>query len=177
MTAAEQERLYTEYRGKVLGYIRARVNNREDAEDLCADVFEKAFRASAGYDAAKSSPGTWIYTITRNTVIDFFRKSRSAAELPEDLSDDAAPEEDVLREEQLELLASALERLPEELADIIVLRYYDCLPLTEIAVRLNMSYGAVKLRHQKALTQLRTALEQGSTSRDGPRIVRISQHR
>ena len=69
MTSAEQERLYTEYRGKVLGYIRARVNSREDAEDLCADVFEKAFRASGDYDAAKAAPGTWLYAIGRNTAV------------------------------------------------------------------------------------------------------------
>ena len=134
MTASEQERLYTEYHGRVLGYIRARVSNREDAEDLCADVFEKALRASGGYDAARAAQGTWLYAITRNAVIDYFRKTRPQDELPEDLADDT---------------------LPEELTDIIVLRYCDRLPLTEVALTLGMSYGAVKLRHQKALALLR----------------------
>ena len=45
-----------------------------------------------------------------------------------------------------------------ELTDIVVLRYYDRLPLTEIAGKLGMSYGAVKLRHQKALSLLRASL-------------------
>ena len=158
MTAAEQARLYTQYRAKVLSYIRARVNNHEDAEDLCEDVFEKALRASARYDAEKSAPGTWIYAITRNTVIDYFRKTRPAEELPEDLADDALPEDALMQTELLDSLAAALERLPAELTDIVVLRYYDRLPLTEIAERLGMSYGAVKLRHQKALLILRTEL-------------------
>ena len=159
MTAAEQERLYAEYHDRVLGYIRARVNNREDAEDLCAEVFEKALRASSGYDAARAAPGTWLYAITRNTVIDHFRTARPQDELPEDLADDALPEDGILQAELLDSLASALEALPEELTDIIVLRYYDRLPLTEVALRLGMSYGAVKLRHQKALALLKRNME------------------
>ena len=158
MTAAQQEELYTQYRGKVLGYIRARVNNREDAEDLCQDVFVKVFRAADRYDAEKSAPGTWIYAVTRNAVTDYFRKNRPAEELPEDLTDDALPEDAVMQTALLDELAAALEQLPDELTDIIVARYYDRLPLTEIAERMGLSYGAVKLRHQKALLLLRTAM-------------------
>lgn len=158
MTAAEKERLYKEYRGKVLSYIRSRVNCLQDAEDLCEDVFVKAFSSSADYDAEKASPGTWIYTITRNTVIDYYRKVRPTVEIPEDLADDDTPEESVIGAELLEQLAKALEGLPEDLTEIIVLCYYDRLPLTEIAAKLNMSYGMVKIRHQKALKLLREAM-------------------
>ena len=58
----------------------------------------------------------------------------------------------------LDELAAALEQLPDELTDIIVARYYDRLPLTEIAEMMNLSYGAVKLRHQNAVLMLRQAL-------------------
>lgn len=159
MTAAEKERLYKEYRDKVFGYIRSRVNNREDAEDLCEDVFLKAYRAADEYDRERASIGTWIYSITRNTVIDYYRRSRPAEELPEDLSDDASPEDGVLSGEMLEELASALEGLPTELTDIIVLHYYDRISLTDIAAKLGISYGAVKLKHQKALMMLKIVLE------------------
>ncbi len=71
------------------------------------------------------------------------------------MTDDTLPEDGVLQSELLNALATALEKLPNELTDIIVLRYYDRLPLTEIALTLGMSYGAVKLRHQKALALLR----------------------
>ena len=159
MTAAEQQRLYAEYRAKVFGYIRSRVNSREDAEDLCEDVFLKAFSSPEGYDASKASPGTWIYTITKHVVIDYYRKNRPTDELPEDLSDDETPEQGVLNAELLEQLASALERLPTDLTDIIVLHYYDRMQLTEIADKLGISYGAVKLRHQKALTLLQIMMK------------------
>ena len=159
MTAAEQTQLYTAYRARVLGYIVARIPNRDDAEDLCQDVFEKAFRFAESYDAEKAALGTWLYTVTRNAVTDYFRRTRPTEELPEDLSSDALPEDGILRRELLETLAEALERLPAELTDIVVLHYYDRMPLTEIAGSLGMSYGAVKLRHQKALTLLRMVLK------------------
>ena len=159
MTAtAEFEALYTEYRSKVLAYIRSHISDSADAEDLCSDVFEKALRAADRYDAEKSAPGTWLYAITRNAVIDYYRRARPTEELPEELSDDALPEDRVMQEALLEELAEALDRLPDELTDIIVLRYYDGLPLTEIAERMDMSYGMVKIRHNKALSLLRAAL-------------------
>ncbi|MBR6916560.1 MAG: sigma-70 family RNA polymerase sigma factor [Clostridia bacterium] len=159
MTTAEQEKLYTEYRGKVLGYIRSRVNNPSDAEDLCEDVFLKAYRSQDAYNPEKASESTWIYSITRNTVIDYYRRTRPTEEIPEDLSDDSSVEDGVLDAETLDELAAALERLPPELTDIIVLRYYDRLQLTQIVLQLGISYGAVKIRHQKALAMLKSMLE------------------
>lgn len=158
MTAAEQAKLYTEYRDRVLAYIRARVSSREDAEDLCQNVFEKALRSAGRYDAGKSAPGTWLYAITRNAVIDYWRHAHPTEELPEELSDEGEADDDLIREETLEELAAALEKLPDELTDIIVLRYYDGLPLTEIAEALKISYGMVKIRHNKALSLLRAAM-------------------
>ena len=159
MTATEQLTLYTEYRERVLGYIRARVSSREDAEDLCQDVFEKVLRSADRYDAEKAAVGTWTYAITRNAVIDYWRRSRPTEELPEELSDDALPEDGLIREELLEELAEAMEQLPDELTDIVVAHYYDRLPLTELAAALDLSYGAVKLRHNRALALLRTAMK------------------
>ncbi len=167
MNPAEQAMLYSQYQPIVFSYIRSRVSSHEDAEDLCAEVFEKVFRAGDRYDAKKAAAGTWIYAITRNTVIDFFRKCRPMEEMPEDIRDDALPENELMQKELLESLASALESLPDELTDIIVMRYYDRIPLTEIAEKMGLSYGMVKLRHQKALAMLRGAMG----SRSGPRLI------
>ena len=158
MTAGEKERLYVEYRDKVLSYIRSRVFNASDVEDLCEDVFVKAFSVADSYDRSKASPGTWLYSITKNTVIDYCRRKRPTEELPEELSDGSLPEDEILTAEALDEMASALEQLPAELTDVIVLHYYDNLPLTEIAASMNISYGMVKIRHNKALAFLRSAV-------------------
>lgn len=155
----EFEQIYEAYKGKVMGYIRSRVRRWADAEDLCSDVFEKVGRKLEDFDRGKASLNTWIFTITRNTVIDFFRRSKPSEELNENLSDDSEIDESLLNQETLSELAGALKALPEEMRSLIILRYYDGKPLTEVAEIMGLSYGAVKLRHQSALTKLRLALQ------------------
>ena len=130
MNSLEMERIYATYSGKVMGYLRARIQT-------------------------KAAVGTWIFSITRNTLIDHYRKKRPTEELDENLKDDTELDESLLTNETLSELAAALLRLPEQLRDIVVLRYYDGKPLTEIAEMMGLSYGAVKLRHQNALMLLR----------------------
>ena len=155
MTACDLEQIYTDYYKKVMGYISARIRSRADAEDLCSEVFEKVQRKLDGFDPSKASVSTWIFTITRNTVIDHFRRTRPSGELDENMAGDFEVDESLLHTESLSSLASALRQLPTEMRDIIVLRYYDGKPLTEIAEMMNLSYGAVKLRHQSALVKLK----------------------
>ena len=158
MNAPELENIYNQYSGKVMGYIAARVQRRADAEDLCADVFEKVFRKWEAFDASKASVSTWIFTITRNTVIDYFRRTRPMDEPDENLASDETVDEGLLNQETLGELARALKLLPQEQQDIIVLLYCDGKPMTEIAQMMHLSYGAVKIRHQKALASLRLAM-------------------
>ena len=159
MNSDNLERIYTEYGGKIMGYIRARVRGAADAEDLRSEVYEKILRKIDGFDPAKASLNTWIFTITRNTVIDYFRRSKPSEDLDENISDDTELDEGLLNAENLSELAEALRALPRQLMEIVVLRYYDGKPLTEIAEIMGLSYGAVKLRHQNALLMLRKSLE------------------
>ncbi|MBQ6258024.1 MAG: sigma-70 family RNA polymerase sigma factor, partial [Clostridia bacterium] len=115
MNAPGWEEIYAAYSGKVMGYIMARVQHRADAEDLCADVFEKVFRKMDQFDRSKASLSTWIFTITRNTLIDHFRKNKPTEELDENLSDDGEVEAPLLEQETLSELAAALNLLPQEL--------------------------------------------------------------
>ena len=158
MQNADLDRIYTEYSGKVMGYIRARIRSSAEAEDLHSEVFEKILKKIEEFDPSKASLNTWIFTITRNTVIDHFRRAKPSEELDENLSDNVELDEDLLNSETLSELAAALRKLPQQMMDIIVLRYYDGKPLTEIAEMMNLSYGAVKLRHQNAVLMLRQAL-------------------
>lgn len=152
------EQVYNAYSGKIMAYIRNRINNTADAEDICQDVFEKVARMLPTFDNSKASLSTWLYTITRNRIIDHYRTSHPASELPENLPMDSEIDDSLLNEESLSELAAALGKLPQDLRDIIILRYSSNLPLTEISQRMHISYGAVKLRHQKALELLRVAL-------------------
>ena len=126
----EREALYTAYSEKVRGYVFGKVANRHDAEDLVSDVFLKAYEKYPTFDADRASVSTWLYTITRNTVIDYFRT-----------------------------LGEALNRLDERLRALIVLRYGKGLSLKDTAARLGVSYAYVKILHSNALKTLRECFE------------------
>ena len=158
MSHLDITQIYLEYRDRVMGYIYARLRSRADAEDLCQDVFEKVHTKLDKFDPDKASISTWIYSITRSSVIDFYRRSHPHDEINENIAVDDSIDDDMLNDETLEELAEALEKLPTQLREIIVLRYYDGSPLTEIAKRMNLSYGAIKLRHAKALELIRKSM-------------------
>ena len=156
MTETERfDAIYREYRPKVLDYIRSRVGDVQDAEDLCGEVFRKALEHLTPGSVGVSS---YIYTITRNTVTDYYRTRRTFSPLPEDLPAGDGPESAVLGREELERLADALRRLPERERDIIVLRYYANKSLQEISDTMALSYSVTKRAHQSALEHLRVQL-------------------
>ena len=111
MTASDWDEVYQQYHGKVMGYITARVQRREDAEDLCADVFEKIYKKIETYNQEKAAVGTWIYTIARNTVIDYYRMSKPTVELDEKLPSGETADQSILKEETLRELAAAIRDL------------------------------------------------------------------
>jgi RNA polymerase sigma-70 factor (ECF subfamily) len=151
-----QEEIYLKYKDKVFGYVKNHVNSIEDAEDITSDIFIKIYSKLDTYDESKAALSTWIYSMTSNTVIDYYRTNHIHSEIPEDLTDERSSiEDEVLNKESLEALADALEQLPQELRDIIILRYYKGLTLQDIAGKMNLSYGVTKLRHREALGKLR----------------------
>ena len=164
MTTITAEELYRRYHDRVLRFFQSRLDNREDAEDLTSEVFLKATRALSGFDEKKASASTWIYTISRNTLTDHLRRKGAPEELLEEPDESGTIEEKLLREEALWELAEALARLDKDQSDIIILHYYKELPLTEIACLMRLSYGAVKLRHEKALKALNLLLSWEKTS-------------
>lgn len=158
MTELSFDSLYSAYRDKVLAYLLGRTERREDAEELCQDVFTEVLRCLPQYDPAKASFSTWIYQITRFTLIDYLRTRHPTEPLAEESPAAEDFTENLIKKETLERLAAALNQLPQEERDIIVLRYYEGLTLTEIARSTGISYGMVKVKHKKALDRLRLAL-------------------
>ena len=155
MTEEYKASIYTDYHKKVLGYIVHKTNDIHAAEDLCSEVFLKVYEKLDTFDESKASISTWIYTITRNTLTDYFRTRKVSAEIPETLCDTSSPEDEICNSETLEILAKALSKLDERERDIIIMRYYSGKTLTETAQLMNISYSYVKVLQNKALSELK----------------------
>ncbi len=157
-TALTYEQVYQDYGRKVMSYIRSKINNPSEAEDLHSTVFVKVYEKFETFDQSKASVSTWVYTVARNTLIDYFRTRKIYDELGDEdiVADDAY--QGILDEETLGELAQALEKLPDRERDLIVMHYYHHLQLKEIALKMHMSYSNCKLVHNKALMKLRNYL-------------------
>lgn len=150
------ETLYLDYRDKVSSYVRGKIPNPHDAEDVISSIFVKAMERLSTYDEKRASLSTWIYTITRSAVADYYRRNRLHEEYMDyktAIPDTAEWEED--HEALLSLLAEGLATLGENQRDIIILHYHKGLTLKRAAEILGMSYINAKVLHKKALNHLR----------------------
>ena len=155
MTQEQKTELYEQYHGKVYGFLLGKINNVHEAEDLCSDVFLKVYEKLDTFDETKSSLSTWIFTIARNTLTDYYRLRHVHEELTDDVPEDSGVEDEVCKQEMLETLASALEKLDAKQRDVIVLHYYSGLTLHQVAERMGLSYSYVKILHTQSLGNLK----------------------
>ena len=148
------EAVYREFHPKVSAYVRGKVAHPQDSEEVISAMFLKVVQNLDRYDPAKAALSTWVYTITRNTVTDYYRTRRPTAELADWMVSDApAPASD-----DLDALADALLALKEKERDLIVLHYYMGHTLKIAAEMMGMSYINAKVIHKKALTGLRLVM-------------------
>lgn len=153
--------IYEQYRNKVYGYVLSKLHNHTEAEDITQTVFLKICGNIEKYDSNKASLSTWIYTITRNTVYDKLnedRKHPAPCLLEEDIASNEEIDESILAEETLKELACALEKLPQDQRDAIVLLYYDELDRKTVAEALGITYGRLRYLHDKAIKRLEELL-------------------
>ena len=149
--------IYTQYRDKVFGFVRSKIYNQTEVEDIVQTVFLKVYGNLDKYDETKASLSTWIYTITRNTVYDYLKEKRDhpTLELTDNTVDSAEePDDSLLNKEALEELACALEKLPQNQQDIIILLYYKNLDRKKVAEIFGMTYGQLRYLHDKAINRL-----------------------
>jgi RNA polymerase sigma-70 factor (ECF subfamily) len=158
------EEIYNCYFSRIYNYVHYRVSNFNDADDLVSQIFEKLFIRFKCYCPEKAAFSVWLFTIARNTIIDYYRsKSRmnftsieTAFELADSESDpsDAA----VLNEIQQKLL-KALATLSKREQDIIALKFWSGFSNRDIAKLVNISESNTGIILFRAMRRLRIILE------------------
>ena len=157
MNKQDIELIYTQYCDKVSRFARSKIHYPNDVEDIVQTVFLKVYSNLDQYDETKASLSTWIYTITHNTVYDYLKDKRDhpVLELIDNTVDSAEePNDSILNNEALEELAYALEKLPQNQRDIIILLYYKNLDRRKVAEMFGMTYGQLRYLHDKAIKRL-----------------------
>ena len=149
----DKNQLYEDYHIKVLRYIQSKVNDYHLAEDLCSDVFVKIYEKIDTFDDSRASLNTWIFTITKNRLIDYYRTRKVTVEIPEYLTYE---EDESINVDNLKSLAKGLENLDERAKKLIIKHYYEDKSLKDVAEELGISYIYAKVLHKKALSKLKS---------------------
>lgn len=164
--ARDFSELYDEYFDRVNRYLRCRVYNSWDADDLTTTVFLKALEKFDQY--SRTSPfASWIFRIAHNAFIDFLRKNRETPveheELLEGKIDDTwQPEQQALTNEEIRLLKERLDQLTTDQRDVLTLRYFGDLKIQQVAEVLGRTESSIKMISHRGLQQLQKLYKEGN---------------
>ena len=147
--------LYVRFADDVRTYVQSVVGNPHDAEDITQNVFAKLMRAIRKYEQREVPFAAWILRVARNAALDHLR-ARRLVPCEEVRTSDEGYEQ--VGFERSQLLRAALERLPEEQREVLVLRHIAGLSPGEIAKRLQKSEGSIHGLHHRGRGALRAAL-------------------
>jgi RNA polymerase sigma factor (sigma-70 family) len=178
MSPKESEKIgivYKDERKRLLGYIRNRVPDSFEAEDILQDVF---YQLTVGFRDIKRIENltAWIYTVANNRITDLFRKKKPVhISYNENTRDDedgpltleeilpslgSSPEEDELNELIWEAIDETLSELPDEQRSVFVANEFDGMSFKEISEETGTGINTLISRKRYAVLALRESLNE-----------------
>lgn len=156
--------LYERYLDKIYSYVYYRTGNHHDAEDLTARVFFRAMAHIESYTERGVPFQAWLYRIAHNLVANWHRDRGRRKVIPLDefiatsLKSDS-PDKQAEDQEERNALRAAIQRLPEERQQLLLLKFVDHLSNAEIGEIMNRTEGAIKSLYHRTLIALRDELQ------------------
>jgi RNA polymerase sigma-70 factor, ECF subfamily len=174
--AAAWQEIVQQYHRRIYNICYRFAGSGDDAADLTQEVFIKMYRTLGTFDTTRASFMTWVTTVTRNLLVDHFRKGKydritdsldatpgnheDGLTIAEQLEDQgASPEARMRSQETQKLVHQALARLSPELREAVILRDLQDLDYKDIAKVLNVPEGTVKSRINRGRTELARLLQ------------------
>ena len=166
--------LFTRHRDMIYAMLLKYAGNSDDVEDLMQEAFMKAYLKIGLYDP-KFDFGAWIYTIARNTFVDFNRTRKSKALNPENIplenssaqqTSAPTPEEYIINAQQRTQIERYIAMLPKGYRQLFELRFLDEYSYEEIAEKLDMKLGTVKTRIFRVRNMMCQLITQGEEANE-----------
>jgi RNA polymerase sigma-70 factor (ECF subfamily) len=174
--AAAWEEIVQRYHRRIYNICYRFAGSTDDAQDLTQDVFIKMYRTLNSYDLERGAFMTWVTTITRNLLVDHFRKSKQdrvtdsldtapsehedALPLSERIPDKAQPPDARVQSREIgQTVHLALQKLSPELREAVILRDLQDMDYKEIATVLKVPEGTVKSRINRGRAELARLLQ------------------
>ncbi|HUE52427.1 MAG TPA: sigma-70 family RNA polymerase sigma factor [Terriglobales bacterium] len=144
--------LYEDNFERVYAYVARRVGNREEAQDVTADVFHQALAGLPRFEWRGLPFVAWLLGIAANVLSDRWQRTATHQEAVNDDLDQIGIQDDI---EQRAMLYQLVETLPDDQRRVIIRRFVGQKSLREIAMELGRSEGAIKQLQLRALQNLR----------------------
>jgi RNA polymerase sigma-70 factor (ECF subfamily) len=166
--------LFERYNKQLYNFFLRQTKNPQTSEDMVQEAFMRILKYRHTY-RGEGKFTTWMFSIAHNAMIDFFRRTKrrsdtvTATDMPEGYepaSEQLNPEEQTVRTSQHELLHKALDRLPENKREALLLSRFQNMKYSEIAQVMGCKTGTVKARIHfaiKELTEIFGELNSGKT--------------
>mgnify|MGYP001055848698 CR=1 FL=1 len=162
-TRTQKEKAFAElmrrHRASIYWVCRRLLNAHDEADDVTQTVFLKIFRALPNFQE-EAQFSTWAYRIAVNESLNALRirtlrKAEPLENLETDLKDESRkPDEELERNEERQLIESAIAALPEKQRAVFIMRYYDERSFEEIASILGGSIGGLKANYFHAFKKV-----------------------
>jgi RNA polymerase sigma-70 factor, ECF subfamily len=155
------DQLYRRFARPVLAMALRHLGDNGRAEDAAQETFAAVWRSARSYRSERGSGSAWLYAVARHAIIDRARQRREhAADIPDEPSAAAGPDERAEESWLAWRVHSALEQLPERERVVIELAYWSGLSQTEVASYLDVPLGTVKTRTRTGLARLAGLLDE-----------------
>ena len=153
--------LYRRFARPVLAMARRQLGDNGRAEEAAQETFAAVWRSARSYRPERGSGSAWLYAVARHAIVDRARQRREpVAEVPEEASPTAGPDEQAEGSWLAWRVHSALEQLPERERAVLELAYWSGLSQAEIASYLDVPLGTVKTRTRTGLARLAGLLDE-----------------
>ncbi len=144
--------IWEDYKSSLLGYIQKRVNDRDDSKDILQDVLLKSYQfCSKGKTVLHLK--SWLYKITQNAIIDYYKKDNKSVPLEFDVKEDDIENSSI--GEASEYIKVLLKLLPEEYAKPLFMYDLENIDQKTIAEKLNLTLPNTKSRIQRGRVKLK----------------------
>ncbi len=155
----EFKQLWQEYGNHLRGFLRSRVKNPADVDDLLQEILIKTYQHLTTVKEPEKFL-SWLFQIARNTLIDYYRKSRVLTSRQDIikgaiLTDEEPEQYEQIRRELTGCIRPFLNLLPEKYRDAIEMVDLQGISQKELAQKLGLSYSAVKSRVQRGRNMLK----------------------
>lgn len=150
-TMASTENIWKDFNAQLFNFINKRVKNQAVSKDLLQDIFVKIHLNLKNLKSEEKLT-SWVYQITRNSILDYFKKNKHETELTKDVADEIEPEN--FNAELTKCLIPFIEKLPQNYKEAILKTEIGNLSQKDYAEELGISYSGAKSRVQRAREEL-----------------------